>query len=894
MEIYSWKLAHPTDHKENSSCPKDAEEYERATRYNYTSEEKFAMVELLGMIKGLQVLMHRMDPIFTKAIKTHVYTQIQKFVQHDIRELLRVANKKKKTMLKTIVDAIRSTCADWPQGYNPHSDPINQGEKDSKTGFKPGKLTPKSVGPGSTQLYMVRTMLESLISEKGGERKQIKTLIDQDMIHSLEKFHRDSFFFTHLLNFGETLPECCDLSQLWFREFFLELTMGKRIQFPIEMSMPWILTDHILESREPSMMEFILYPLDLYSDSAQYALTKFKKRFLYDEIEAELNLCFDQFVVKLSEQIFIYYKQCAAFSLLDEKFRQKLPESYRSKIKTPVANKYDSLLKQRHIQLLGRSIDLNRLIRQRIQQQLQSSIEFALDYFDSQQSLCAIYELEHMLEVNKLAHSYLQECLQLDDFNIMVREASFSVANNFGIDRIAEQVFWELTQRVLPHYAYNSSTNRFVPSGNGLLNDAGLADHSNRHGRYVVAPGREDRFGKYALAYGSKGLNECYRYIFKMYTGYIGCPHFRSICRLLGYQGIAFIIRFLFDDVIKTLITTQVTQFAEILLSALPDNIRRPRSDYGAEAVGTFYMHHLKDMYGYPQLKTRVLPKFQELGNAIVFARMIEQSMNIEEIMDLAVANPFQNIIPPPRSNGTQEDLENRIRGLKRRYMHLDYLRTIKNCGTDEQVKLAEEGDRVTKERLCVGLSVFHRVLDKIKSYLKTKDGQVLVFETPDNGIIQTSEVKGFHKLWSAIQFVLIAQQCLVDEHKAPQEQSDEYLFGDSIYWAAGTIMTVLGQQRLFDAFDYSYHIRQVFTKEHLQKTKSPDDNYEVIVDKKYSLANFNAKTYAVQTLMDEIFATLRLSMPDSAGSSSQSQRNNANNSSIANIQVFKPPRFNK
>ena len=27
-----------------------------------------------------------------------------------------------------------------------------------------------------------------------------------------------------------TLRECCDLSQLWFREFYLELTMGERIQ----------------------------------------------------------------------------------------------------------------------------------------------------------------------------------------------------------------------------------------------------------------------------------------------------------------------------------------------------------------------------------------------------------------------------------------------------------------------------------------------------------------------------------------------------------------------------------------------------------------------------------------------------------------------------------------
>ena len=29
---------------------------------------------------------------------------------------------------------------------------------------------------------------------------------------------------------SESLHECCELSQLWYREFFLEMTMGKRIQ----------------------------------------------------------------------------------------------------------------------------------------------------------------------------------------------------------------------------------------------------------------------------------------------------------------------------------------------------------------------------------------------------------------------------------------------------------------------------------------------------------------------------------------------------------------------------------------------------------------------------------------------------------------------------------------
>ena len=63
-----------------------------------------------------------------------------------------------------------------------------------------------------------------------------------------------------------------------------------------------------------------MYPLDLYNDSAHYALTVFKKRFLYDEIEAEVNLCFDQFVYKLSEQIYAYYKHLGTIHILRKHF----------------------------------------------------------------------------------------------------------------------------------------------------------------------------------------------------------------------------------------------------------------------------------------------------------------------------------------------------------------------------------------------------------------------------------------------------------------------------------------------------------------------------------------------------------------------------------------------
>lgn len=78
------------------------------------------------------------------------------------------------------------------------------------------------------------------------------------------------------------------------------------------MSMPWILIDHILTSLDPALLECVLYQLDLYNDAASFSLRRFRKQFLYNEVEAEVNLCFDQFVYKLSEAVLTHYKQLAA------------------------------------------------------------------------------------------------------------------------------------------------------------------------------------------------------------------------------------------------------------------------------------------------------------------------------------------------------------------------------------------------------------------------------------------------------------------------------------------------------------------------------------------------------------------------------------------------------
>lgn len=52
---------------------------------------------------------------------------------------------------------------------------------------------------------MVRTMLESLIADKSGSKKTLRSSLDGPIVTAIEDFHKQSFFFTHLLNFSGKL-----------------------------------------------------------------------------------------------------------------------------------------------------------------------------------------------------------------------------------------------------------------------------------------------------------------------------------------------------------------------------------------------------------------------------------------------------------------------------------------------------------------------------------------------------------------------------------------------------------------------------------------------------------------------------------------------------------------
>lgn len=75
------------------------------------SPQSLVSPQVIAMIKGLQVLMGRMESVFNHAIRHTVYAALQDFSQVTLREPLRQAIKKKKNVIQR-----SAACAGGPDG----------------------------------------------------------------------------------------------------------------------------------------------------------------------------------------------------------------------------------------------------------------------------------------------------------------------------------------------------------------------------------------------------------------------------------------------------------------------------------------------------------------------------------------------------------------------------------------------------------------------------------------------------------------------------------------------------------------------------------------------------------------------------------------------------------
>ncbi|OQS06286.1 p53 inducible protein [Thraustotheca clavata] len=591
LQYIAWKYQHSVSNDRlarlgaNLSAP--SVEYERVTKYNYSVQEWTALIDVIRCIKSLVATLQQtfsQAHIF-KSLQQAIYQKVQIYCQHSLLPVLHHADKKKHAALKSLIE-LRNLAADWVK-FDPNDYKLGRSDRTLS------EINNRSVGPTHSQLQKLRTHTQALFDKRGTMKASWGILsgnIDSD-ITVLKSFYYESFFYAKILHVDSILDDISDCSDLWFREFYLELT--KCIQFPIEISMPWMLMEHVLT--KPSIgYDSLLFLLDIYNDAADRSLRTLEQQFLYDEVEAEANLCFEQLVFLLSDRVYMHFKNIGASSLLENSFNT-----------VSLLKKFEYVLRQNHISVLGRYIDLNQLITDHVLASITKDLETSIHRLETG-NLTLLVELDWQLRVLEATHNALTKYLNLPSFQELQKE----VYEN----RLVSIIEAELINNMLPQYelSWNLMEFRCPEEPNDVKYDNQL--------------------------FGSQ-FRSAFEQRLRPFRGVFGQQHLLSMLRLHSKCEICSIVSSLtksLEDKVHDVLPLCINA----LISAIPP-CKLPKFLYKTEGCFGYFEGKLKPVLDDEDLKSHIFQCFRMVGNTLALIYFMNEVIAGQTLFDSKVTSAF-------------------------------------------------------------------------------------------------------------------------------------------------------------------------------------------------------------------------------------------------------------
>ncbi|ORZ36788.1 cytoplasmic fragile-X interacting family-domain-containing protein [Catenaria anguillulae PL171] len=293
LEMNAFKYTHPTNHSSNP-------DYER-----------FALAEVLSLLKSLEDKLLRAHVELGPATIKHISCFMNTMQQMSLTNMVAYTTKKKKptilAMLKSLAELV---------GPNMH--------------------TSQSI------MYMAH-----------GLDKELK----DSHVAELQAMQNQMFWIQQVHALPVTLRKTVDLSELWYKEFYLEL--AKQIQFPIETSLPWILINTMLDSSAVDLTHSLFLPFSIYDDAANRAL--------HD--------------LKMHSKVFKAYKCHAAAELFAVQYKVKLDKTIG--LEAPFHHHEWILSHYKTVHILGRCIPFTQVLSQMLNMAFRQSMEAILSRFES-------------------------------------------------------------------------------------------------------------------------------------------------------------------------------------------------------------------------------------------------------------------------------------------------------------------------------------------------------------------------------------------------------------------------------------------------------------------------------------------------------------------------------
>ncbi|ETO13186.1 component of scar regulatory complex, partial [Reticulomyxa filosa] len=684
-----------------------AKVYEQITRYNYENELKYAMVEIIGLIKGLTNLLLENESLIRPMLATYVHQQLQYFAHNTILfPLCRAHKRPHKSSLTDIFLKMRAVVADCYDVQTLQQDykRINA-YKNSKTTKSKKKIwsqmeqhkwTSRSVFPTRTQVLLLRRLVFHVCSEdskgmSGGmfAKKDLKW----NEKTAFDNVFAMLWFVSPLCDYARTLQAASNLSELWFREFYLNIT--DCIQFPIAMSLPWMLVDFAMNTK--SLAPNVFFPLAVYNDSAETALSVFRQQHLFDEIEAEVNLVFDQLIFTLYHKIFDYYKNQAANMLLDKHWmyledlfliQQQQPTtttttttittaavdvtpsspvvsittnttapsfatpihatssnttastsidssssgvapSSRRYVFKPNYARYTPIFQQRSLHVLGRTVDIPSLLTEHLNKYIRENVDALISRLESTHS-----DITHVVEIDNL-------------FQVLRLTVDLLREELPGID-----VFEDIVNEVNEDTTLGSFRGRlflriFNQVFGTLLKNFVFQQYLQQ---FICLHPPKPSFKRMenAFLWGSR-FTKLYHDLHKRTRGYFGIEHLHAIASLLGNESMPMLAH----DTVKFIglvIVGEISPYVTEILKAL-DPMKLQSAHYGVLGVYGYYDLRLKAVREYPALKNGVFTLLREAGNALCLLQLLDQVLTHQSFFQFQTRSFFSGHTSRLQSN---------------------------------------------------------------------------------------------------------------------------------------------------------------------------------------------------------------------------------------------------
>ena len=77
---------------------------------------------------------------------------------------------------------------------------------------------------------------------------------------------------------------------------------------PLISSFPFLLIEKACKTKKALVLRNVIALFSIYNSAAYEILYKLKCQYLFDELEAELNVCLNKLVLYLSQRIYIHYR----------------------------------------------------------------------------------------------------------------------------------------------------------------------------------------------------------------------------------------------------------------------------------------------------------------------------------------------------------------------------------------------------------------------------------------------------------------------------------------------------------------------------------------------------------------------------------------------------------